>query len=116
LLLRARLQWQFATVLASLLAPRTAGGESAEIEGPLTHAGRQISALQIESELLYFRKHYGVTGVLAAVFLATLGDAITACKGLVRRLDTARAGAAARHTWTVLKLMIATGLASRATR
>ena len=92
------------------------GGESAETEGPLTHAGRQISALQIESELLYFRKHYGVTGVLAAVFLAALGDAITACKGLVRRLDTARAAAAARHTWTVLKLMIATGLASRATR
>src|SRR5262249_4383210 len=92
------------------------GGESAETEGPLTHAGRQISALQIESELLYFRKHYGVRGLLAAVFLAALRDTITAGKGLWRRLDTARAAAAARHTWTVLKLMVATGLASRATR
>ena len=92
------------------------GGESAETEGPLTRAGRQISTLQIESELLYFRKHHGVTGVLAGVFLATLSDVLSACKGLVRRLDTAQAAAASRHAWTVLKLLIDTRLASRATR
>src|SRR5262249_38792404 len=42
------------------------GGESAATEGPITQAGRQISVLQLESELLYFRKYYGVVGVLAA--------------------------------------------------
>src|SRR5262245_50158990 len=44
------------------------GGESAKIEGPLSRFGRQIPALRIESELLYFRKHYGVRGVFAAAF------------------------------------------------
>ena len=92
------------------------GGESAETEGPLTDAGRQISLLQIESELLYFRKHYGVTGVVGAVFLAMLGDVMKVCNGLVRRLDIARAATAVRHTWTVLKLLVDTELASRATR
>lgn len=91
------------------------GGESAGTEGPLTRAGRQISTLQIESELLYFRKHHGMTGVLAAVFFATLSDALSVCKGLLR-LDSARAAAGARHAWTMLKLLVATGLASRATR
>ena len=91
------------------------GGESAETEGPLTRAGRQISPLQIESELLYFRKHYGLSGVLAAVFLATLSDAISAskvlCGGSIRRKPRQRAAC-----WIVLKLLIDTGLASRATR
>ena len=92
------------------------GGESAESEGPLTDAGRQLSSPQIESELLYFRKHYGVTGVAAAVFLAILGDVMRACNSLVRRLDLARAATAVRHTWTMLKLLVDTELASRATR
>ena len=92
------------------------GGESAAIEGPLTRAGRQISTLQIEGELLYFRKHYGVIGVLAAAFLATLGDVIKACVALVQRLDSARAAAAIKHAWIVIKLLVDTRLASRATR
>ena len=48
------------------------GGESAESEGPLTTCGRQIFAQQIESELLYFRKHYGRIGLLFAFILASL--------------------------------------------
>jgi hypothetical protein len=53
---------------------------------------------------------------MAAVFLGTLGDIMTACKALVRSMDTARAASAARHAWTMLKLLVDTGLASRATR
>jgi N-acetylglucosaminyl-diphospho-decaprenol L-rhamnosyltransferase len=92
------------------------GGESAEAEGPLTGAGRQISALQIESELLYFRKHYGIRGVLAAAFLATVADILSAGSAFIRRLDTARIAAAVQHARIVFKLLIDTGLASRATR
>jgi N-acetylglucosaminyl-diphospho-decaprenol L-rhamnosyltransferase len=92
------------------------GGESAQTVGPLTHAGRQISTFQIESELLYFRKHFGVAGVVASVFLAMLADVMSACKGVVRHLDMPRVAAAARHAWTTLKLLIDTGLGSRATR
>ena len=92
------------------------GGESAESEGRLTDAGRQLSLPQIESELLYFRKHYGVTGVVGAVLLAILDDIMRVCNSLVRRLDLARAARAIRHTWTVFKLLVDTELASRATR
>jgi N-acetylglucosaminyl-diphospho-decaprenol L-rhamnosyltransferase len=92
------------------------GGESAVSEGPLTDAGRQLSLPQIESELLYFRKHYGVTGIVAAVFLGMLGDIMKVCNSLVRGLDLARAATAVRHTWTVLTLLVNTELASRATR
>ena len=53
------------------------GGESAELVAKLT-VGRQISESQIESELLYFRKHRGLAGVLNAVLLGTLGDAASA--------------------------------------
>jgi N-acetylglucosaminyl-diphospho-decaprenol L-rhamnosyltransferase len=91
------------------------GGGSAETNGILTPAGRQILAFQIESELLYFRKHYGVMGLLAAVLLTMFGDGLKAFRGVVGRLDTARGAAAARHAWTTLKLLIRTGLASRAT-
>jgi N-acetylglucosaminyl-diphospho-decaprenol L-rhamnosyltransferase len=91
------------------------GGESAHAAGALTPAGRQILNLQVESELLYFRKHHGVMGVVAATCLAMLGDVLTACKGLLRRLDTARAAAAARHAWIVLRLLVETRFASRAT-
>lgn len=50
------------------------GGESAKSEGALTSSGRQIEALQIESELLYFRKHYGLIGVLAHLLLNSITD------------------------------------------
>ena len=43
-------------------------------------------------------------------------ETIKAASGLARHLDTARAAAAARHSWTVLRLLVSTGLASRATR
>lgn len=92
------------------------GGESAATEGQLTSAGRQISALQMESELLYFRKHHGLTGVLAAALLTTVADILVAGSALVRRFDTTRLGAASRHVWILLKLLIHTGFASRATR
>ena len=90
------------------------GGESAQSAGVLDAAG-QISALQIESELLYFRKHYGLFGVLSGVALAAVGDAIRAFRGLMRR-DAARTVASLKHMRTMLCLLYATRLASRATR
>jgi N-acetylglucosaminyl-diphospho-decaprenol L-rhamnosyltransferase len=92
------------------------GGESAASEGPLTPSGRQISMLQMESELLYFRKQYGIPGVFAAVFLATVGDVMKACNGLVRGWDAAQAARVLRHAIAVLKVLVDTGLASRPTR
>jgi GT2 family glycosyltransferase len=90
------------------------GGESAKSAGPLSQAGRQILTLQMESELLYFRKYHGAGGALAAVFLGMLADLLTACKAVVRRPSRART--AARHAMTLLRLLVVTRLASRPTR
>jgi N-acetylglucosaminyl-diphospho-decaprenol L-rhamnosyltransferase len=92
------------------------GGESARNQGQLSSSGRQLSTLQIESQLLYFRKHHGVVGLLAAVCLAMLGDAIEACKGLMNANGAARVAAARQHAWTVLTVLWRTGFASRPTR
>ena len=60
------------------------GGESAKSEGALT-GGRQIAALQAESEWLYFRKHYGVGGVVAELTLTAIADALVALKSVWKR-------------------------------
>jgi GT2 family glycosyltransferase len=91
------------------------GGESAKSEGPLTAHGRQISAQQIESELLYFRKHNGSVGLLSALTLSLFADSIVACK-MALRLNVEQAAVAVKHGLTVLKALIMTGFASHATR
>jgi hypothetical protein len=60
------------------------GGESAKSDAELTAGGRQISALQIESELLYFRKHSGVLGCGAHVLLTSIAFVLMSAKTLVR--------------------------------
>ena len=71
------------------------GGESARTDSELTTGGRQISALQIESGLLYSRKQHGLSGLWAALILTTLADVILALKSLLR----GRARKAAREPW-----------------
>ena len=60
------------------------GGESAKSDGPLTTGGQQIAELQVESELLYFRKHHGLGGLVGFVLLAWFSDLINAAKVLIR--------------------------------
>ncbi|MEB2347251.1 MAG: glycosyltransferase family 2 protein [Comamonadaceae bacterium] len=60
------------------------GGESAKSDGAITRSGRQISELQVESELLYYRKHYGLSGVWRHIVLTHVGDAYLALKALLR--------------------------------
>lgn len=92
------------------------GGESAQSDSDLTRDGRQISALQIESEFLYFRKHYGFPGLLAHLLLATLADAVLAAKDLLKR----RGRCVVRSNWLRVRsswgLLRATRWASRPTR
>jgi N-acetylglucosaminyl-diphospho-decaprenol L-rhamnosyltransferase len=59
------------------------GGESAKSLSELSQ-GRQISALQVESELLYMRKHFGAAGLVWHLSLVVLGDAILAFKDLAK--------------------------------
>jgi GT2 family glycosyltransferase len=90
------------------------GGESAKSDGSLTSSGRQLSVLQVESELLYFRKHYGLAGVMASLMLNAVGDAILAGKRLFGR----GRGTGTPFSTTLLSLQICrrTGFATRPTR
>lgn len=92
------------------------GGESARTQGEITEGGRQLEALQLESELLYFRKNYGVAGILSSIFLTTLGDAIVAGKRLLKPDPASPAGASVRHAALAWSLLARTRLGSRPTR
>jgi GT2 family glycosyltransferase len=56
------------------------GGESAKTQAALTQGGRQISALQVESELLYLRKFHGATGLVGHFVLHMIGNLILLAK------------------------------------
>ncbi len=60
------------------------GGESAKQDAEITSAGRQNSALQVESALLYYRKHAGLAGVLANLGLAWLSALVLSSKSLLK--------------------------------
>lgn len=91
------------------------GGESAKSAGKLSDGGRQLSTLQLESELLYFRKHYGLLGLLAHIFFLVLGDLVSAAKHMLRGHFSALAGCwtSQRTAW---HLLLATRFATRPTR
>lgn len=59
------------------------GGGSASSDGALDSA-RQISQFQVESGLLYHRKHGGTAGVVVAAGLWLLADVVIALKGLLK--------------------------------
>lgn len=92
------------------------GGESAKTAGEITESGRQISALQIESELLFFRKHHGALGVWAALLLTALADAYLALKWIVKRRGIAGTGAYWKHAATAWSLFRHTQWATCPTR
>ncbi len=60
------------------------GGESAKSDSAITQKGRQIAALQIESELLYYRKNFGIGGLWVGIFLNSLADLIIMSKQIVK--------------------------------
>ena len=91
------------------------GGGSAATEGPLS-AGRQISALQTESSLLYARKHGGLPGLFWALLLGLAGAAILWLKALLKRRPKAWRAVHVQQMRTLLRLTSATRLASRPTR
>jgi N-acetylglucosaminyl-diphospho-decaprenol L-rhamnosyltransferase len=82
------------------------GGESAKTTNKITSNGRQIESMQIESELLYFRKNHGIAGVCANVLLSACGDTINLLKNLLRRRSNASFAVCAQHiamVWSLFK-------------
>ncbi|MDF3933415.1 glycosyltransferase family 2 protein [Pseudomonas citronellolis] len=92
------------------------GGESSRSVAEVEAAGRQISLLQIESELLYFRKHHGLSGLALHLALWSLGDFILATKALLKGRGWPSARGFWRHARTVWGLVFDTRFASQPTR
>jgi N-acetylglucosaminyl-diphospho-decaprenol L-rhamnosyltransferase len=65
------------------------GGESAKSDSKLTTGGRQIDRISMESAMLYFRKNFGLSTVLAHLGLELLADAVLATKAILKRRDWA---------------------------
>jgi N-acetylglucosaminyl-diphospho-decaprenol L-rhamnosyltransferase len=92
------------------------GGESAKSDTALTGAGRQIATLQVESELLYFRKHYGLPGVLASVVLTACGATLSFVKTALRPTRSGARSGQREKLATLLSLLTPTHWGSRPTR
>lgn len=92
------------------------GGESARSEGELSALGRQIEALQIESELLYFRKNHGPGAALLDVALTTLADLIIPLKRLIKGKRPAGLAAYLGHIGLVWRTFARTRGGRRPTR
>ncbi len=92
------------------------GGESAKQEAAISSKSRQIEALQIESELLYFRKNYGLFGVLKHLFLNSLGDFILFLKALIKLKSPADVLFNLKRAWFVLHMFFRTRFAQVPTR
>jgi N-acetylglucosaminyl-diphospho-decaprenol L-rhamnosyltransferase len=92
------------------------GGESAQTVGALTDSGRQVSALQLESELLYFRKHFGFFGLLRGAWLLLLADILSCGKGVLSGLNVSKIHDGAMHMKLLLALLINTRFGRRPTR
>jgi N-acetylglucosaminyl-diphospho-decaprenol L-rhamnosyltransferase len=92
------------------------GGESAKHDGEISSSGRQLESLQIESELLYFRKTRGLFGVLIHLLLDGIADLIQFLKDVLKFRAPARILFNLRHALFVWKTFIRTQLATVPTR
>ena len=92
------------------------GGESAKHEGEISSSSQQIESLQIESELLYFRKNHSLIGVLIYLLLSSLADFIQLLKDLIKVRPAKRVLFNLKHALFVWKMFFRTRLASKPTR
>ena len=60
------------------------GGESAKSDGNISSSGKQLSLLQAESELIYFRKNHGLLVCGLSVVMIMVGDLIQFIKDAIR--------------------------------
>jgi GT2 family glycosyltransferase len=93
------------------------GGASARSDGgDLTKDGQQLLSLQIESELLYFRKHDGLQGFLLVMTLGLATDALLIVKSLLRGRSMHHLLSHIRHAQELCRLSFATRAGLHATR
>lgn len=92
------------------------GGESAKSEGLLSVVGRQLSALQVESELLYFRKNHGFLGLWMSFGSSVIAEALLAAKDILKMRGIAPLIAHTHNIIQVISLVARTRLGTQPTR
>jgi N-acetylglucosaminyl-diphospho-decaprenol L-rhamnosyltransferase len=92
------------------------GGESAKSVGAVTKSGQQLERLQVESELLYFRKNFGLLSVVGSVMLSVLADLLNMGKRTFKPGIPLDVSGTLRHIWLVASTLLRTRFASKATR
>lgn len=92
------------------------GGASARSDGEVTSAGNQLQALQIESELLYFRKHGGWPGLGLTLVLGLCSDALLGAKDLLKGRGLKPLERHLHHATELCRLCLATRGGTRPTR
>jgi cellulose synthase/poly-beta-1,6-N-acetylglucosamine synthase-like glycosyltransferase len=92
------------------------GGESAKSEGKITSSGRQIESMQLESELLYFRKNHGLINVTADVFLISLADVVQTLKNIFKPNRSTNCCEHLSHLLLLWKLFFKTRMGRQPTR
>ena len=92
------------------------GGESAKSDAKITPTGRQISELQVESELLYMRKHHGLPGLWVHLVLTAFGDLVLAGKDSIKRRAPSTGLGRFGYTRAVFSIALRTRWATVSTR
>ena len=92
------------------------GGASARADGELTTSGNQLPSVQIESELLYFRKHDGVRGLTITLVLGLATDVVLSIKSVLRGRGLQRLRGHMQHARELCRLALATRGGLRPTR
>jgi N-acetylglucosaminyl-diphospho-decaprenol L-rhamnosyltransferase len=89
------------------------GGESAKTDNKISAVSKQVSALQIESELLYFRKNLGLSAVLLHIMLSTISELIILVKKILKKPAHFNVSATFKTIWLFSKLSYMTRFGSR---
>ena len=92
------------------------GGESAKSQGPITSAGRQISELEVESKMLFYRKYYGRRGILTQLFLLLSKVVLSSIKDMLQPRIPSRRSEEVAELRLTLRILRATGWGLEPTR
>jgi GT2 family glycosyltransferase len=92
------------------------GGESAKTKSAITKVSRQIAVLEVESELLYFRKCFGLLGLVASVALTACGALLSLAKDILRPAKLGGRREQREKLSIILSLLFPTRWGTRPTR
>jgi N-acetylglucosaminyl-diphospho-decaprenol L-rhamnosyltransferase len=92
------------------------GGESAKTEGSISKVGKQLSLLQIESELIFFRKYYGLLGIAFFIVANLFATTYLVLKSYVKNRSALERAACWKDFQHLLEILRSTKIATVATR